>query len=273
MTLTLRNTLDLVLTDGGDENGLYCEKVSQISGISVRTLHFYDEIEVLKPAYYAENGYRYYEEEQLLLLKQILFFRELGIELKKLQSILNRSDFDKAAALHSHKQILLKEIDRKQELIQTIDRTMGRLKGKTKMKDQELYLGFSPETQEEYEKFLQDKLGDHPSFNESKRNVKNWTKAEWNKSSQEWNSICADLGKLLKKQMSVDSKEVQGVIRRHYEWLKQFWTPNRESYTGMGMGYTGFEWKKAFEVYDSHHPKLAEFLATAMKAFADRELT
>ena len=65
-------------------------------------------------------------------------------------------------------------------------------------------------------------------FSEAKRNVKNWTKAEWNKSSQEWDSICADLAKLLEKQLSVNSQEVQNVIRRHHEWLKHFWTPNRE---------------------------------------------
>ena len=248
------------------------KKLAEISGVSVRTLHFYDEIGLLKPAYYGENGYRHYEEEQLLILQQILFFRELGIELKKIQSILNQSEFDKLVALRSHKQTLLKEIDRKQDLIQTIDKTMGRLKGKKKMKDQELFLGFSPEKQEEYEEYLKNQLGDHPAFSEAKRNVKNWKKAEWNKSSQEWNSICMDLAKLLERQLSVDSQEVQTVIRRHYEWLKHFWTPNRESYTGLGLGYTAFEWKKAFQAYDSNHPRLAEFLAKAMKAFADREL-
>lgn len=248
------------------------KKLAGISGVSVRTLHFYDEIGLLKPAYYAENGYRYYEEEQLLILQQILFFRELGIELKKIQSILGQGDFDKLEALQSHKQTLLNEIDRKHDLIQTIDKTMGRLNGKNKMKDQELFLGFSPEKQEEYEEYLKNQLGDHPSFSEAKNNVKNWTKADWNRSSQQWNSICTDLSKLLEKETAVDCQEVQIVIRRHYEWIKQFWTPDRTSYTGLGMGYTAFEWKNAFQAHDPRHPRLAEFLSKAMKVFADSEL-
>jgi hypothetical protein len=65
---------------------------------------------------------------------------------------------------------------------------------------------------------------------------------------------------------------VQAVIRRHHSWLKKFWTPNRESYTAIGEGYTGFEWKKAFAAHDPKHPKLARFMADAMRVFAERKL-
>jgi DNA-binding transcriptional MerR regulator len=81
-------------------------KLAQISGVSIRTLHWYDEVGLLKPAYYGSNGYRYYEEEQLLILQQILFFRELGFELKQIQRVLGRSDFDKRVALSSHREVL-----------------------------------------------------------------------------------------------------------------------------------------------------------------------
>lgn len=248
------------------------KKLAEVSGVSVRALHFYDEIGLLKPAYYTENGYRYYEEEQLLILQQVLFFRELGIELKKIGSILNQNDFDKVGALQSHKRVLLKEIDRKQELIQTIEKTVNRLKGKKNMKDQDLFLGFSPEKQEEYEEYLKNQIGDHLSFHEARMNVMNWGKTEWNRSSEEWNAICADLAQLLKQQLPVDSKEVQDVVKRHYTWLKHFWVPNRETYMGLGMGYTELEWKKTFQAHDPNHPKLAQFLANAMKVFADRGL-
>ncbi|HEV8052077.1 MAG TPA: MerR family transcriptional regulator, partial [Parachlamydiaceae bacterium] len=78
-------------------------KLAKISGVSIRTLHWYDHIDLLKPAYYGANGYRYYEEEQLLILQQILFFRELGFELKQIQKLLARGDFDKIVALSSHR--------------------------------------------------------------------------------------------------------------------------------------------------------------------------
>src|SRR3954452_22348665 len=95
-----------------------------ISGVSVRTSHFYDEAGLLKPAYHGANGYRYYEEEQLLVLQQVLFFRELGFELKQIEAILKRSDFDRMAALNSHRKVLEKNVERTKKLIKTIDKTI-----------------------------------------------------------------------------------------------------------------------------------------------------
>src|SRR5216110_4026409 len=89
------------------------KKVAAMSGVSVRTLHFYDETGLLKPAYHGANGYRVYEEPQLLTLQQILFYRELGFELKQIQRILGRADFDKLAALQSHRKVLEKDLTRR----------------------------------------------------------------------------------------------------------------------------------------------------------------
>src|SRR6476469_10752527 len=87
-------------------------QVAAISGVSVRTLHFYDEVGLLKPAYLGPNGYRFYEEPQLLTLQQILFYRELGFELKQIKRILGRADFERIEALRSHRRILEKNLDR-----------------------------------------------------------------------------------------------------------------------------------------------------------------
>src|SRR5215471_8969255 len=115
------------------------KKVAGISGVSVRTLHFYDEADLLKPAYHGANGYRFYEEPQLLVLQQILFYRELGLELKQIKKILNRPDFDKIAALESHRKVLGKNLNQTRKLIVTIDKTIEHLKGKRTMKSQELF--------------------------------------------------------------------------------------------------------------------------------------
>src|ERR1043166_4909697 len=103
------------------------KQVAAMSGVSVRTLHFYDEVGLLKPAYYGANGYRYYEEKELLLLQQILFFRELGFEIKQIQRILGRSDFDTTVALLSHRQVLEKNVKKTRSLIKTIDKTLAHL--------------------------------------------------------------------------------------------------------------------------------------------------
>src|SRR6187431_1461376 len=115
------------------------KQVARMSSVSVRTLHFYDEVGLLKPAYVGANGYRFYEEPQLLTLQQILFYRELGFELKQIERILGRADFDKVAALESHRKVLRKDVARTRKLIVTIDKTIEHLKGTRKMKSKELF--------------------------------------------------------------------------------------------------------------------------------------
>ncbi len=119
------------------------KQVAAVSRVSVRTLHFYDETGLLKPAYHKANGYRVYEEPQLLALQQILFYRELGFELKQIKQILDRADFEKIDALESHRKILQKKLDRTRTLIGTIDKTIMHVKGKKKMKNKEMFVGFN----------------------------------------------------------------------------------------------------------------------------------
>src|SRR5947207_2915058 len=134
-----------------DQRGLCREKamaytvtqVAEMSGVSVRTLHFYDETGLLKPAYHGANGYRFYEEPQLLMLQQILFYREVGFELKQIAEVLGQADFEKIAALQSHRRILEKNINRTRKLIATIDQTIRHLKGTKKMKGEEMFVGFT----------------------------------------------------------------------------------------------------------------------------------
>ena len=119
------------------------KQLALMSGVTVRTLHFYDEMALLKPAYTKANGYRVYEEPQLLMLQQILFYRELGFELKRINEILSQRKFEKLAALKSHRQVLEKNVMRIRTLIETIDKTIRHLKGTEKMKSEELFMGFS----------------------------------------------------------------------------------------------------------------------------------
>src|SRR5215510_9287774 len=136
------------------------KQVARMSGVSVRTLHFYDETALLKPAYLGANGYRFYEEPQLLTLQQILFYRELGFELKQIKRIMGRADFEKIAALESHRKVLRKDLARTRKLIETIDKTIEHLRGKRKMKSQEMFVGFDPEQQARHEQELINRFGE-----------------------------------------------------------------------------------------------------------------
>jgi DNA-binding transcriptional MerR regulator/quercetin dioxygenase-like cupin family protein len=133
----------MVVSAGEKAMAYTVKQVAAMSGVSVRTLHFYDETGLLKPAYLGANGYRFYEEPQLLTLQQILFYRELGFELKQIQRILGRADFEKVAALQSHRKVLEKDLIRTQSLIETIDKTIQHLQGTKKMKTKEMFKGFS----------------------------------------------------------------------------------------------------------------------------------
>lgn len=119
------------------------KQVARLSGVSVRTLHFYDEVGLLNPAYQAPNGYRVYEEAQLLMLQQILFYRELGFELKQIREILGRPDFEKVTALLSHRKVLEENLARTRTLLHTIDKTTEHLKGGKQMTKEEIFAGFT----------------------------------------------------------------------------------------------------------------------------------
>ena len=248
------------------------KKLARLSGVSVRTLHFYDEVGLLKPAYYGGNGYRFYEEEQLLMLQQILFYRELGFELKQIKRVLGRSDFDKVQALKSHRKVLAKDIDRTRKLIKTIDKTIEHLTGTKKMKELEMFKGFDKEKQAEHEKYLINRFGDgmKDAIAQSYRKVENWTKDDWERSGWEFAAICNDIVKLMEENLEADSPEVQSAVRRHYKWLKNFWTPTRERYAGHAQLIMDSELHKA---YDAYHPRLAGYLADGIKIFAERELS
>lgn len=248
------------------------KKLAKISGVSVRTLHWYDEIGLLKPAYYSSNGYRHYEEEQLLILQQILFFRELGFELKQIHKLLGRSDFDKIIALRSHKKVLKRNIEKTNQLIKTIDKTIQHLTGDTKMKEHELFSGFSKEQQAEYEKQIIERFGEQGKahIQESKNNAKKWSKTDEENFKKEFGEICEELTHLLEEDYKPDAKEVQVVIRKHYLWLKNFWTPTKESYKAHGQFIADSELRKAYEKY---HDQLPESISKAIQVYADNELS
>jgi DNA-binding transcriptional MerR regulator len=247
------------------------KSVAAMSGVSVRTLHFYDEVGLLKPAYVGTNGYRFYEETQLLRLQQILFYRKLGLKLERIKDILNQPKFDKIRALEAHRKVLRKNLGDTRQLIKTIEKTLEHLKGTRKMKSNELFIGFDPEQQARHEQYLIDHFGKDMKKNidGSKARVKSWSKSDWAKAGEDFDRICRALVSAIDLALPADSPNVQALIRRHHSWLSLFWTPTRESYRGHSKLIVDSDLRRAYEAY---HPKLPEFAAGAMRTFADAEL-
>src|SRR5690606_28279705 len=121
------------------------KQLARLSGVSVRTLHYHDEIGLLKPAFVGENRYRYYGRAELLRLQDILFHRELGVPLSAMADLLAQTGADRVAALEAHRAALLARLERSRRLVRTIDRTIAEIRGEEPMKDSDLYRGFSPE--------------------------------------------------------------------------------------------------------------------------------
>ena len=244
------------------------QKLASLSGVSVRTLHHYDEIGLLKPAYVGGNGYRYYGQEQLLLLQQILFFRNLGFELKKIRDIIKKSDFDRIAALHSHRKMLTQELEKTRELIETIDNTLEHLQGKKKMKDNQFFKGLNSPKQKEYEKYLIES-GRHTAeeLNTGRKRLEKWQEKDWQKVQMAWDQLLKDYVNAIEK--GPNSPEALECVKRHLEYLQTFFKieTKKEDLVEKANFYLGHpDWKKTFDPY---HPNLQEFILAAMEAYAN----
>src|SRR5258708_10249594 len=125
------------------------KKLSDLAGVSVRTLHYYDEIGLLSPSQVGANGYRLYDDAALLRLQQILFYREIGLQLTQIKDILDRPDFDLLVALRSHRSVLQDKIDRMQKLVSTVDSTIMHLVGEVDMNKRRLLEAFGEKKQAE----------------------------------------------------------------------------------------------------------------------------
>lgn len=247
------------------------KKLAELSGVSIRTLHHYDDIGLLKPAYYGENHYRYYEEEQVLLLQQILFYRELGFSLPDIKEILMNESFDKIEALESHRQNLQGDLNRTKNLIKTIDKTITYLRGEKTMKLEEIFEGFTEEKQKHYLDFLKQSGVSKEEIKQCEEKIKHWGKEKWLANKKQADRIYADLANAIDRGLTPESDPVQTLIREHYKMTCEFWTPNKVTYIGLAELYHSHPDFVAF--YDDIHPELLNFLTDAMQHFANKELT
>ncbi len=248
------------------------KQLARISGVSIRTLHWYDEKGVLKPSYHGVNGYRYYEEEQLLMLQQILFFRELGFHLNDIQKLLSQNDFDKVKTLQSHKQTLTDQVNRKNNLITTIDKTILRLRDKETMQDKELYHGFDKTRQKEYEQHLVKEHGTKAEnlLKQNHNRTVKWDKDEWDDVKNIGDQIHKELTGTINSNLAPESDEVQKIIHRHYELQNKFYDLTKEVYIGLTDLYAQHpDFKKFFDIY---HPKMIEYISKAIRYYVKQNL-
>lgn len=243
-------------------------QLAKLAGVSVRTLHHYDHIGLLKPSMRTDAGYRLYKEKDLLRLQQILFFKELDFPLSEIQDILDDPQFDQTRALASHRKILLERVVRLTRLLSTIDKTILKLEGKMPLTDAELYEGFTPEQVERYQREVNEKY-DPKLVAESNRRVRNMSKEQWNAVKNEGQRVTLLLASLADKKPN--DAQVQQVIAQHHAHIEQFFPCSAEIYRGLAQMYTDHPEFRAF--YDKVRPGLADFMRPAMEYYSDHTLS
>ena len=249
------------------------KELANLAGVSVRTLHHYDEIGLLKPAIRTEAKYRLYGENELLKLQQILFYKELDFSLKEIIHILDDPDFDLIKALESHREALISRQERILVMLNTIKKTMLNLKGKKMITNEELYKGFSAEKateirNEAIEKFGEEKVATSENY------LKKLSKEQFEQLINEQKEIFKNLFDLSDKEP--ESQVVQLEMARHYKNTRKFWGTDGNSdsqwkeYKGLGELYISDE---RFTMIDGKaQPEFARFLSKAMICFANTQL-
>jgi DNA-binding transcriptional MerR regulator len=243
------------------------KQLSELSGVTIRTLHFYEEAGILEPAYYGANGYRYFAEEEFLQLQQILFFKELGFSIKQIQKVMGRNDFDKLSSLYSHKKAIKEEWEKMGKLLKTIDKTIMHLEGRKKMNEKDIFDGFVMKGKGGESWFKAEEIM-LKSLKYTTDNPLEPTKKE---------KISNDIGTIL-KQIAIcidngekpNSKVVQQLIRKHFQNGRKLHKMSKEVYLALAQLYKEHPTFK--KQLNSNHSKLAEFLSTAMVIFAENEL-
>lgn len=268
---SLRQPLDPHVTSGFRVHSLSpypmsysVQALADLAGVSVRTLHHYDEIGLLNPSRQG-NGYRTYEETDLLRLQQILFFRELDVPLDEIAAILKKPGFHLQGELKKHRIKIEEKRERLAGLISTIDKTLDKLAGKKEMTDDELFEAFWEKHEKEYAPEAEKRWGHTDAYKQSKERTKHLTKDDYKRMAKAADTFmktvaaCIDSGPA--------SAETQKLISQHYESLRTFYDPSPELYRGLSqMWVEDHRFRAYYEKYDSRMP---EFMRDAVCVYCD----
>lgn len=249
---------------------LSISEVVGVTGLTSRTLRHYHAIGLLEPAWTAPGGRRYYEQEQLLRLQEILLLRQLGLPLDEIAATLaDPAPGARSKALSLHLAQLEKERSRLDRLIDTVRLTIMSLEEGADMSPEEIFDGL---VQNPYEAEARERWG-HAAVDESNRRVRNLSKEdrELLTSGRGFQQVHEDLAALKHQGLAIEDERVQQVIARHYKVVSLAWTPNREAYLNLGEMYLQDErFRRNIGQGDD---SLVEYLAAAMKVYANANLS
>ena len=247
-------------------------ELSELAGVSARTLRYYDEIGLLKPLFVNEAGYRFYGEEEAELLQQILFYRERGFGLKQIGEILKKKDFDAEQALKDHLADLEARRDQLDALIRTVKNTILSKKGEYKMSDKEKFEALKEraikENEAQYGAEIREKYGED-CVEASNEKVKGMAQEEWEQFQGLEKEILKQLKENVLAKISFDQEKVKELVLLHKKWLCMTWPKySAEAHKGVAAMYVADE--RFRQYYDREVQGCEEFLKQAVDYWADR---
>ena len=239
-------------------------EVAKLTGITVRTLHYYDEIGLLKPSEITEAGYRLYSREDLEILQQILFFRELDFPLSQINEIMNNPNYDKEEALKKQKELLIQQRQRIEGLIKLIEK---RIEGDNNMSFKEFDMNEIEENKKKYAKEVKERWGTSKAYEESEKKTSSYNKEKWGDINQETSEIFKGFAEL--RNSDPGSEEVQELVRRWQKYITDnFYTCTNEILSGLGLMYVEDERFK--ENLDKNGEGTAKLMAEAIKIYCSK---
>jgi len=234
------------------------KEFAALTDVSVRTLHYYDEIGLLRPAEVDRGtGYRFYDERSLLRMQEILFYRELDFSLKQIAELLSSPDYDKSRALQEQKQLLVLKKERLERLIAAIDRAG---KGETVMKE------FDVTQLEAYKAEAKARWGGTDAYKEHTEKTKNYGKDQWNSLAAEMDLIFGEFALCMKQDAAPDGAEARGLVQRLQNHISEhYYTCTKQILFGLGQMYTADERFRAN--IDKHADGTAAFVRDAIVCY------
>lgn len=246
------------------------KEVAGLVGISVRTLHHYDQVGLLKPETVSPAGYRLYTDRDLERLQQILFYKEIGFSLQEIKEILDRPGFDRKQALRSHKELLLQKKKRLEDIIQTVDKTIDSIEGGTQMEKNEMFEAFDMSAIEEHKaKYAEEARQRYGSdiMDRTEQRTSAYTKEDWASIMTRWEEIYNKvIAAMDRGPADPEVQEAVHELRQHI--TDYFYDCTPEIFRGLGDLYVQDE--RFTANIDKHKEGLALFLRDAMHLYCDR---
>lgn len=237
------------------------KQVSDLTGLSVRMLHYYDEIGLFKPSKVSESGYRLYSDEDLKILQQILFFKELDFPLKEIKSIIENPSFDRKKALINHKDLLVLKRNRLNRLIRFIDKE---LKGENSMSFKEFDNFEFKNMQKKYTKEVKKLYCNTDEYSQYQQKTSQYSEADWDRICQTINDIFKRFAGIM--DTGADSQESQNLVKEWKDFITQnFYECNNDTLKGLGKMYVQDE-RFTLNI-DKHAPGLSEFISKAIEFY------